>query len=75
MAETQSDSKWSESVVKQKMISHFGIENIYIYGSRNEDGIWCFEIDFFPTRGQGYEETMQCCVKKSGEIIWKHPHP
>jgi hypothetical protein len=74
MEEIPSSSKWSESVMRNKMRSLFGIESVEVYESRNEDGIWCFKIGIFPTRGQGYEETVQCCVRESGEVLWKHPH-
>ncbi len=75
MTEQQSSSKWSEEVVRDKMRSLFGIESVEVYESSNEEGIWCFKIGFFPTRGQGYEETMKCCVRESGEVLWKHSHP
>lgn len=66
------DAEKGEKIVRNKMKSLFGIDNIETYDHNLVEGRLCFTMAFFPTRGSGYEEMMECCIDESGEIVWKH---
>ena len=75
MVELDNDPKRAESIVRHKMKSLYGIENLEVYECDHEDGTWCFTIGFFLTRGQDYEERKRCCVNENEEILWIRTHP
>ena len=66
------DAREAGSIVREKMKTGFGVDNLEIYERTLEDGKWYLTVAFFPTRGSDYEEIKQCCVDESGEISWKH---
>ncbi len=66
------NAREAESIVREKMKTVFGVDNLEIYERTLENGKWHLTVAFFPTRGSDYEEIKRCSVDESGEISWKH---